>query len=178
MKLIVCMFFSVTLSEFLAYSSRGGQDKRRVEVCGEKRTPIPYFWPGMVQSRRSSECYRRAGCTVLIAIHVVMLNCWRLQSLQYGCGVCYGVNLQSSFSEVGRKFGLGCFLNSAESLCSRSMEQTWMLGQDRKIVMYSETGEMWNSRSCEKGGFTLRKKWAISYYLSLFMGRRGTGKKK
>lgn len=35
MKLIVCMFFSVT-SEFLAYSSRGGQDKRRKELCGEE----------------------------------------------------------------------------------------------------------------------------------------------
>ena len=76
MKLIVCMFFSVTLSEFLAYSGRGGQDKRGVEVCGEERAPVLYFWPGMVQSRRSSEHHRCAGCTVLIAVHVVVLNCW------------------------------------------------------------------------------------------------------
>lgn len=74
MKLVVCMFFSVTLSEFLAYSGRDGQDKR-VEVRGEKRALMLWFWPAMVQSSRSSERYRCAGCTVPIAIHVVMLNC-------------------------------------------------------------------------------------------------------
>lgn len=26
---------------------------------------------------------------VRVAIHVVTLNCWRLQSMQRGCGVCY-----------------------------------------------------------------------------------------
>lgn len=70
-------------------------------------------------------------------------------------GCATGVNLQSFFLEVGRKFGCGGFLNSAESLCNRRMEQNWMLGQDTQIVRHSETGEIWSLRTCDKGDFTL-----------------------
>jgi len=71
--------------------------------------------------------------------------------------MCYRGQVAKPVQSCGGNFGLGCFLISGESLCNKSMEQSWMLGQDRKIILYSKTGEIWNLRTCEKE-ISLREK--------------------
>lgn len=51
-----------------------------MEVYGEKGALVLCFWTDMLQSRRSSECYRCAGCNpcghaqlLVIAVHAVQM---------------------------------------------------------------------------------------------------------
>lgn len=82
---------------------------------------------------------------------LLMLSCW--------CVTAPGVwgvlrdEFKSQFSELGREFGLGCFINSAEGLCRRDKEQAWIWEQGRKVDVYSETGEIGKLRTC--GGISL-----------------------
>lgn len=123
----------------------------------EKRAPILNFWPMLVLSRRSCECYRCAGCTVVISIP------WLCSAVFQPLGMGYTQGWILKLIPTGeREFGHGCSLNSAEWLCRRGREQTWTQEQDRKVDFSAETGEIQKLRSC--GEISLWKRngqWAI-----------------